>query len=396
MQGGPVRRSGRLQGGASLDEDEIFKNLGIDCLNLLPTKRRRSPMDPAALAALREKRLAKNGRSRLNGKDSGLGVRRQGGRVYDSRLGVTCHWCRQKTVEVHVECTAEGCRGGARLPVAFCRMCLRNRHGEDIELAIASNCWVCPACRGSCGPGCTTCCNCGPCRKKAGLSPTHQLIKQARDTGFDNVHDYLIYRATGESAEEIAHRKTTFSWGACMGVAFEEDCTEKEKASLGCGKRIAHDSGCVVPESNHFRVTDKVEHGPISPSPLKRPSNVSPLSSVPALLPSRMQNLPLGLSDVQLQEPRQKKQRQIEETTEEEKTSTPSDHGSSDGEEQEEMKTEEIESDKEQEEIKEEEIESAKEKDERCAEIIICLLTTTEELSDIDEKGEDECSSLVR
>jgi hypothetical protein len=30
-----------------------------------------------------------------------------GGRVYDSELGVSCHWCRQKTVETHVVCTAE-------------------------------------------------------------------------------------------------------------------------------------------------------------------------------------------------------------------------------------------------------------------------------------------------
>jgi len=231
LQDGPVRRSGRLQGGPSLDEDEMFKNLGIDCLDLLPTRRRRIPLDPAALAALREQRLADKGGSRLGGLDSGLGVRLQGGRVYDSKLGVTCHWCRQKTLEEHVECTAEGCGGGARLPVAFCRMCLRNRHGEDVQLAIASNCWVCPACRGSCGPGCTTCCNCGPCRKKAGLGPTHQLIKQARNTGFENVHDYLVYRATGESAEEIAHRKTTFSWGAWMDVVFEEESTEKEKAA---------------------------------------------------------------------------------------------------------------------------------------------------------------------
>lgn len=44
--------------------------------------------------------------------------------------------------------------------------CLKNRHGEDSILADASGKWTCPACRGSCGPGCVTCCNCGPCRKK--------------------------------------------------------------------------------------------------------------------------------------------------------------------------------------------------------------------------------------
>ena len=135
-----------------------------------------------------------------------------GGRVYDSELGVTCHWCRQKTVETHVTCVGEAC-AGARLPLSFCGMCLRNRHGEDIDAAVASGCWTCPRCRGSCGEGCVTCCNCGPCRKKAGLSPTHQVIQLARASGFDNVHDYLVSQETGEGAEEIAARKLTFSWG---------------------------------------------------------------------------------------------------------------------------------------------------------------------------------------
>lgn len=135
-----------------------------------------------------------------------------GGRVYDSENGTTCHWCRQKTVETHVTCVGAGCSNG-RLPLAFCGMCLSNRHGEDIDDAVASGCWECPRCRGSCGDGCATCCNCGPCRKKAGLTPTHQMIQLARANGFDNVHDYLIHRETGESAETIARRKLGFKWG---------------------------------------------------------------------------------------------------------------------------------------------------------------------------------------
>ena len=102
-----------------------------------------------------------------------------GRRVYDSELGTTCHWCRQKTVETHVTCTADGC-GRGRMPVSFCGMCLRNRHGEDIDAAVASNAWICPKCRGSCGDGCVTCCNCGPCRKANGLAPTHQVINLDR------------------------------------------------------------------------------------------------------------------------------------------------------------------------------------------------------------------------
>lgn len=50
------------------------------------------------------------------------------------------------------QCTADGC-GRGRMPVSFCGMCLRNRHGEDIDAAVASNAWICPKCRGSCGDG---------------------------------------------------------------------------------------------------------------------------------------------------------------------------------------------------------------------------------------------------
>jgi len=32
---------------------------------------------------------------------------------------------------------------------------------------------------------------------QAGLLPTGHVITQARDHGFDNVHDYLVNRATG-------------------------------------------------------------------------------------------------------------------------------------------------------------------------------------------------------
>ena len=87
----------------------------------------------------------------------------QGGKVYDSKYGVTCHWCRQKTLCESVTCTAPTC-GHRRMPVSFCKSCLMNRHGEDWKVARDSGCWVCPPCRGSCGPGCTLCCNCGPCR----------------------------------------------------------------------------------------------------------------------------------------------------------------------------------------------------------------------------------------
>ena len=160
--------------------------------------------EDAQLAAARRRSSSSSGKRRTNNLSSmsdGDHAKRRfsvGARVYDSELGVTCHWCRQKTVETHVVCTAEGC-GKGRLPLSFCGMCLRNRHGEDIDDAVASGTWQCPKCRGSCGDGCVTCCNCGPCRKAHGLSPTHQVINQARASGFDNGHDYLVFGTTNQT-----------------------------------------------------------------------------------------------------------------------------------------------------------------------------------------------------
>ena len=54
------------------------------------------------------------------------GRRLIGTRVYDSILGVTCHWCRQKTVEDHVRC--------CECTVTFCGGCLKNRHGEFVHI----------------------------------------------------------------------------------------------------------------------------------------------------------------------------------------------------------------------------------------------------------------------
>lgn len=176
-----------------------------------------------------------------------------GGRVYDSERGVTCHWCRQKTVETHVACTGEACQG-ARLPLSFCGMCLRNRHGEDIDDAVASGCWQCPRCRGSCGEGCVTCCNCGPCRKKAGLAPTHQVIQLARASGFDNVHDYLVSQTTREGPKEIAARKLSFPWGKWLRDDFCAPCaadpeseSEERQVDVAAGSSVDDESAQDIP-----------------------------------------------------------------------------------------------------------------------------------------------------
>lgn len=40
---------------------------------------------------------------------------------------------------------------------------------------------------------------------QAGQAPTHQIIKEARLSGFDNVHDFLIHQATGETDAYANH-----------------------------------------------------------------------------------------------------------------------------------------------------------------------------------------------
>jgi hypothetical protein len=226
-----------------------------------------------------------------------------GGRVYDSEKGVTCHWCRQKTVETHVTCVGEAC-SGARLPVAFCTMCLRNRHGEDIDAAVASGCWTCPRCRGSCGKGCVTCCNCGPCRKKAGLSPTHQIIGIARANGFDNVHDYLVHQKTGESAAVISARKTAFPWGAwlrddfCPPVdvaaasdASDEEDEEEANASSDEEQRVDDDDDDVLSASENDEmdsdVSDDDDFMIVQRTPKKRPAASAPSGATSPHTPAK-------------------------------------------------------------------------------------------------------------
>jgi hypothetical protein len=83
----------------------------------------------------------------VKNRNSNPGRRIQGGRIYDSSLGRTCHWCRQKTVEHHVKCR--------ECTIYYCGPCLINRNGENImeELAEGAK-WLCPKCRNGCGPGC--------------------------------------------------------------------------------------------------------------------------------------------------------------------------------------------------------------------------------------------------
>ncbi|DBA91476.1 hypothetical protein WJX77_005924 [Trebouxia sp. C0004] len=99
------------------------------------------------------------------------GVRVQGGRIYCSKTGTTCHQCRQKTVEDKRQCST--------CTQQFCPKCLTNRYGPGQEQASKQPDWSCPKCQKNC--------SCSYCRKKAGLAPTGILANAAKSLGFASV-----------------------------------------------------------------------------------------------------------------------------------------------------------------------------------------------------------------
>eukprot|EP00967_Tisochrysis_lutea_P151887 scaffold296303_cov24-Tisochrysis_lutea.AAC.1 len=63
-----------------------------------------------------------------------------------------------------------------------------------------------------------------PLCMQLGLEPTGRLAPLVRSSGFTNTHDFLIYQATGESAEAIAARKARHAWGLWTRPEREEAC----------------------------------------------------------------------------------------------------------------------------------------------------------------------------
>ncbi len=57
------------------------------------------------------------------------------GRVYDSVHGVTCHQCRQKTIDEKSTCSLNPTHN-------FCEKCLRNRYGEEMSEVKNNPNWV--------------------------------------------------------------------------------------------------------------------------------------------------------------------------------------------------------------------------------------------------------------
>eukprot|EP00879_Flechtneria_rotunda_P026789 GHRR01028614.1.p1 GENE.GHRR01028614.1~~GHRR01028614.1.p1 ORF type:complete len:188 (+),score=80.59 GHRR01028614.1:678-1241(+) len=93
---------------------------------------------------------------------------------------------------------------------------------------------------------------------QAGLEPTHQVVKLARDAGFTNVHDYLVHLVTDETAEQISARKLQHSWGSWLKQV-SSDASEQTGACWGC-----FSAGCSQEEAGSSQQQEHVEPGAVA------------------------------------------------------------------------------------------------------------------------------------
>ncbi|KAJ1797837.1 hypothetical protein LPJ59_002881 [Coemansia sp. RSA 2399] len=128
----------------------------------------------ADLEYSRPKSKKRSGGPKLRRADPGRRI--VGNRVYDSKLGHTCHQCRQKTVEKKIHCSGGTCN------VMFDYRCLLVRYNEDAD-SIDHSDWLCPKCRGTC--------NCSFCMKKRGKRPTGQLSTFIKINGSDRAKEVI-------------------------------------------------------------------------------------------------------------------------------------------------------------------------------------------------------------
>jgi len=112
-------------------------------------------------------------------------------KVYDRENGTTCHQCRQKTLDSKTFCRSGNCHG---VRGYFCGVCLKNRYGQDVRVALKDPNWSCPPCQGKC--------NCSICRTRQNKCPTGILTGLAHQKGHASVAHYLEALKTKKGNDE--------------------------------------------------------------------------------------------------------------------------------------------------------------------------------------------------
>mmetsp|Transcript_16304 Transcript_16304/g.35256 ORF Transcript_16304/g.35256 Transcript_16304/m.35256 type:complete len:434 (-) Transcript_16304:782-2083(-) len=197
-----VRRSKRLQGSEAdyveIDEHDNAIEYDDPLVDLMDRKgySRGELIVPEAptqeeLQIIQQRRCASQGR----------------GSVYDSAVGITCHFCRQKKLCGEPDCTrcqnrdaSADCIGKtdcSRCHSAFgrfCRACLLIRYGlelEEVRAQLEAGTWLCPHCYEEEHPDHGWICNSSICMKRRGLKPTGIAIYEAQERGFKSVAHLL-------------------------------------------------------------------------------------------------------------------------------------------------------------------------------------------------------------
>ncbi|KAI5441436.1 uncharacterized protein LOC127103246 [Lathyrus oleraceus] len=132
------------------------------------------------------------------------------GSVYNSVLGICCHFCRQKKLCGEEDCKRcgncdvnEPCLGKTDCSVChssqgvFCRACLKVRYGEELEEVRENKGWMCPHCTEGKGINPYWICNSSICLRKRKIPPTGIAIHRAREMGYESVAHLLMEQLKG-------------------------------------------------------------------------------------------------------------------------------------------------------------------------------------------------------
>ncbi|GMI78503.1 hypothetical protein like AT2G23530 [Hibiscus trionum] len=148
-----------------------------------------------------------NASCQLSPQDSARRCRGKEGRcsVYNPVFGISCHFCRQKTLCAEEDCKRCGnldanqpCIGKTDCSVChssngvLCRACLKVRYGEELEEVRENKEWMCPHCIEEKGINPYWICNSSLCLKNRKMAPTGIAIYRARELGYKSVAHLLM------------------------------------------------------------------------------------------------------------------------------------------------------------------------------------------------------------